>query len=161
MANWFISAMVKGDSSQKIDFEAEQWRGYLVMILALSTIFFGVKSYRDKDRNGYISFKDAFVNGLAITFVASVVYVIGWMIFYPNFIPDFADQYAAFEIEQFSELGLSPDEIDTKTKYLLEFNEMYKKPLVMAGFSFLEIFPVGIIIALISAFILKRKTGVN
>jgi len=39
------------------------------------------------------------------------------------------------------------------------FRELYKNPLVKIGITFLEIFPVGLLISLISAFLLKRKSA--
>lgn len=95
---------------------------------------------------------------MIIVLIASVLYVIGWMIYYPNFIPDFADQYLDFQKQLLQEQGVSGAVYDTRIAELEKFNEMYKKPLIMAGFTFLEIFPVGLVVALISAYILKRKT---
>lgn len=131
--------------------------GYLSMLIALSTVYFGVRNYRDQHLGGVISFKDAFLNGMIIVLIASVIYVTNWMIYYPNFMPDFADQYAAGQIESFKEAGLSGDELQVKITEVEEFNEIYKNPFVMAGMTFLEVFPVGLIIAVISAFFLKRK----
>ena len=60
------------------DAGASQWFGYLVMILALSVIFLGVKRYRDQELGGVIRFGKAMAVGLGITLVASVVYVATW-----------------------------------------------------------------------------------
>ena len=62
-------------------FANSEWLGYLIMIAALSLIFFGVKSYRDHELGGVISFWDATKVGLGITLVASLVYVLGWEIY--------------------------------------------------------------------------------
>jgi hypothetical protein len=35
--------------------------------------------------------------------------------------------------------------------------EMYKNPVIMAGITLMEILPVGLLITLISSFILKKK----
>ena len=79
------------------------------------------------------------------------------MIYYSNFIPDFADMYAASQIESLAEAGLSQAEIELKTAEIEEFNDVYKNPLIMAGVTFLEVFPVGLIVALVSALILRRE----
>ena len=133
--------------------------GYATFILALSTVFFGVRAYRDKQRNGFISFKDAFLNGMIIVLIASVIYVVGWMFYYPNFMPDFVDQYRAQQIALVQDSGLPAEETSQKIAEINQQMDTYSHPLVMAGFTFLEIFPVGLIIALITAFILKRKTA--
>ena len=141
-----------------MDFELGELIGYASMILALSTVFFGVKSYRDKQRNGFISFKDAFLNGLIIVLIASVIYVVGWMIYYPNFMPDFADQFLQHEQAKLMKEGLAQEVVDRKMAEMKNMMAMYDNPVLMAGLTFLEIFPVGVVVALVSAFILKRKT---
>ena len=54
------------------------WFGYLVMLVALSLIFVGVKRYRDSQCGGVINFGPAFVLGLAIAAVAALVYALVW-----------------------------------------------------------------------------------
>lgn len=119
--------------------------GYLTMLIAFTTVYFG------------ISFKEAFLNGMIVVLVASTMYVLVWMIYYPNFMPDFADQYAANQIQSLNESGLEYNELEVKIKEVEDFTKNYKNPIVMAGFTFLEVFPVGLIVALIVAFILKRN----
>ena len=50
-----------------------EWFGYLVMLVALSLIFVGVKRYRDVECGGVIRFGRAFGLGLGIAAVAGVV----------------------------------------------------------------------------------------
>ena len=47
--------------------------------------------------------------------------------------------------------------IDAKVNELKKFEEMYQNPLFNALITFSEIFPVGLIISVICALILKRK----
>lgn len=126
--------------------------GYATMALALTTVFIGIKRHGDKELAGKISFKPAFVMGLYITFVASVIYVMGWMIYYPNFMPDFASQYAEHQMK-----GLSHDEVVRKQKEMQDWMRIYENPLAVVGITFMEIFPIGSVVALVSAFILSKK----
>jgi Protein of unknown function (DUF4199) len=145
--------------SQSSDFSGGEVLGYLSMIVSLSMVFFGVRSFRDQHLQGSISFGAAFKIGLMITLIASVFYVAGWMIYY-NFSPalqDFPDKYLAHLIEELNKKGGSPEEIARKTEQYRRNMELYKKPFVMIGMSFLEILPVGLVIDLISAFILRKK----
>ena len=62
-------------------FEASQMEngqiiGYITMIVGFSTIFFAIKQYRDTHLDGRIKFGKAFLVGLYITIVASLVYVV-------------------------------------------------------------------------------------
>jgi len=130
--------------------------GYLSLFVALSMIFFGIRRIREK-AGGKISFKTAFISGLSMAVIASLIYVVGWIIYYPNFIPDFADTYTNSQIELVKAKGLSPEETQKEIEELWEFNKSYKKPHIMAGYTFLEIFPLGFFVALISATILRKR----
>ena len=70
------------------DSEGSMLLGYTTMLVAFSLIFVNIKNYRDKN-GGFISFSLAFRIGLAISLIASTIYVIGWMIEYYVFFPDF------------------------------------------------------------------------
>ena len=70
-----------------------EWLGYAIMIIALSVIFFAVKSYRDDRLGGAIRFWTAFRLGLGISIVAGVVYVLGWEIYYQTLGGDFMERY--------------------------------------------------------------------
>lgn len=158
IASWWISNLIFAPAEgEAYDFSQGEWLGYLSMLLALTAVFVGVKNHRDHFRSGIISFREAFVSGFYIVLVASVIYVIGWMIYYPNFMPDFPDQYMSYQLEQYKESGLSEAEITTKQQEMKEWMDMYKNPFVMAGMTFMEIFPVGLIVALIAAAVLKKK----
>jgi hypothetical protein len=91
--------------------------------------------------------------------VASAIYVIGWMIFFniSEIAQTFPEQYMEYMKEQWAAKGLSVDEINEKSKKIEMNFENYKNPVIMAGMTLLEILPVGILISLISALILKRK----
>src|ERR1700744_4574158 len=65
--------------------------GYTTMLIAFSLIFVCIKSWRDRN-GGFISFGKAFGIGLSITFIASTIYMLGWMIEYYAFFPDFYDK---------------------------------------------------------------------
>lgn len=130
--------------------------GYLTMIVALSMIFFGVKRYRDRDLGGVIKFLPAFLMGLAIAVVAGVIYVLGWEVYMAatdgSYMKAYMDHYIAGEKAK----GLSGAALD---KLVAEMNTMMtayntNMPYRM-GITFMEIFPVGVIIALISAALLQ------
>jgi hypothetical protein len=135
--------------------------GYASMLLAFSLIFVGIKNYRDKYNNGVVSFGKAFRIGLYISLIASTIYVITWMIDSTYFIPDFTDKYAAHMVEKLKASGASQAEIDKQVLEMGKFKEMYKNPLFRAMITYVEILPIGIIISLIAAAILKRKENHN
>ena len=53
--------------------------------------------------------------------------------------------------------GTPEAEIEKTQKEMTEFGEMYKNPLIRFPMTMLEILPVGVIVTLISAALLRRK----
>lgn len=131
--------------------------GYLSMLIAFSLIFVAVKNYRDKQNGGVISFGKAFKMGLLIALIASTMYVIMWAFVYNFYMPDFMDKYCAQMIEN-ARATSTPAEIQKLTEQMNTQKEMYKNPLFFVLFTYMEILPVGLIVSLITALILKRKT---
>lgn len=155
MSAWAVGGVAWCYSSG--NFEGNMLLGYASMILAFSLMFVGVKNYRDKYNGGIISFGKAFRIGLYITLVASTLYVLVWLVDYYVFIPDFMDKYSAHVINKAQNSGASANEIAAKTKEINTMKEMYNTPLMVVLLTYMEIFPVGLIISIISALILKRK----
>lgn len=134
-----------------------QWLGYLVMIAALSLIFFGVKQFRDREQGGVIRFWRAFQVGLGITVVASLVYVVGWEINLALTDYRFIDEYAASQLNAQREAGASEAELAELTAEMDRMKAMYGQVVPRLLITFGEIFPVGLLIALISAAVLRRS----
>ena len=141
-----------------IDFKNGYYYGYGLMILAFSLIFVGTKITRDKYNGGTISFGKAFRVGLYITLIASTVYVILWLIDNYFFIHDFAARYSAYMLEKLRASGASEAEIAKQTAQMASFSEMYKNPFFVILMTYAEIIPVGLIVSVISALTLKRKS---
>lgn len=135
--------------------------GYSGMLIAFIFIFIAVKSYRDKQNNGVISFGEAFKIGLYITLIASTFYVVTWLIEYYFFMPDFMDKLISSTMENLKAQGLSPNEIAAKSKEMEMYREWYKNPILVILMSYMEILPVGLLVTLISSLILKRKKAME
>jgi len=140
------------------NFEGNMILGYATMLLAFSLVYVGIKNYRDKHNNGILSFGKAFKIGLLITLVASTIYVIAWLVDYYLFIPDFMDKYTQGILDQTKADGASQFDLDKKAAEMASYREMYKNPLLVVLFTYIEILPVGLIVTLISALLLKRKS---
>jgi len=132
--------------------------GYLSMIIAFALIYVAVKNYRDKFNNGVISFGRAFSIGLFIALIASTLYVVTWAIVYHFFIPDFMDIYTAQMMEEAAASG-TPKEMEQTAAQVKQYKELYKSPLFFALMTYAEILPVGLIVSLITAAVLKRSRG--
>lgn len=131
--------------------------GYLIMLVALSMIFVGTKRYRDRELGGVIKFGRAFLVGLGISAVASVIYVGAWEVNLAMTDYAFIEDYTAFEIAKKKESGIAGAELE---KVIAEMNEVkanYGKLAYRLPMTFSEIFPVGLLVSLISALILRNS----
>ena len=152
-----VVAMVPMCMSENADLDKSEIVGYAGMVLAFVMVFVGIRSYRENAGGGAITFGKAFKVGIVITLIACAVYVITWEIVYFNFVPDFGEKYAARVVKQMQADGATVAAVAAKQKQLVEFGKLYKNPLINAGVTFLEVFPVGLIVTLVSAAILRRR----
>jgi len=130
--------------------------GYLIMVIALTMIFLGVKRYRDSSLGGVIRFGPAFLLGLMIAAVAGAVYVLGWEGYLAATGHKFIEEYAASVIEARKAAGLAGEALAAEIAKMDELKRNYANPLFRLPMTFIEIFPVGAVIALVSAAILRN-----
>jgi hypothetical protein len=151
--------LCEGLLSDSLSLNTRMIFGYATMILGFSLIFVAIKNYRDTHSNGQITFGKALGIGLWITLIASTVYVVVWMIDFSFFIPDFGDKYQAQALAEMKASGASAAEIQKQSAEMAVMMAKYKaNALYRIMFTYLEIAPVGILISLIAAAILRRNT---
>jgi hypothetical protein len=141
----------------KIGFDKGEVLGYATIVLSFLLVFFGVRSYRDNVGTGEITFAKAFAVGISITLITCAFYVVTWEVLYFNFLHGFMDTYGAHTIQKLKAAGASPAAIQAQLQQLKKYKEMYDNPLFNAAMTFIEPFPVGLVITLISAAILRKK----
>jgi hypothetical protein len=140
-----------------INFKNGEVIGYTAIFLSFLLVFFGIRAYRE-NAGGVISFGRAFSVGILITLISCVFYVASWEILYYNFMPDFVDKCAAQEIEVMREKGATDAAIVAKKKQMETLKTLYDNPLTNAAVTMIEPFPVGLLVTLVSAAILRRRT---
>lgn len=138
------------------DFKGNDLLGYVAMVVVFSLIYFGIRNYRNKQLDGFISFGKAFKTGFFIALLASTMYVVTWLFYYYLFVPDFLDYYIDYVLKLTPEADLAD-----KTKKMEDFKEMYENPLFVVLVTYAEVLPIGLVIALISSFALKKKKKSN
>jgi hypothetical protein len=132
--------------------------GYTTMVLAFLLVFFGIRSYRDTIGAGRISFLRALGVGLLIMLIASVCYVISWEVIYHNFMPDFGEKYTARAAEEARNSGKSPEQVAQQVEQMKQMMALYKNNIFFnLALTLLEPLPVGLVMTLISAVILRRR----
>lgn len=143
--------------ADKIGFDKGEYLGYSVIVLSFLLVFFGIRSYRDNVGDGQITFAKGFLVGLGITVISSLCYVATWEVLYFRFLPGFMDKYGAYMVQKLQASGASAAAIQAQVEQTKKFKEMYDNPLINAAMTFIEPFPVGLVITLISAAVLRRK----
>jgi len=131
--------------------------GYANIVLAFLLVYFGIRSYRDNLAGGAITFGRGFAIGISITLISCVFYVVSWEIVYFNFMSHSMDSYFAAAIQKAQSSPGTPEAIQAKVAAIRHSQQLYQNPLVNALYTFIEPFPVGLVITLISAVVLRKK----
>ena len=105
----------------------------------------------------YAAFANAFGVGILITLISCVFYVGSWMVMSNTVMTDFVEKYSTYTMETLRASGATQAIIDAKAGELAQFKTMYANPLWVMAFTFLEPFPVGLLVTLVTALTLKRK----
>lgn len=131
--------------------------GYTAIVISFLFVFFGVRAYRESLDGAPLTFANAFGVGLMITLISCAFYVASWMVMERTVMPDFMDKYSEYVLTELRTSGATQVAVDAKVKELADFKTMYANPLLVMAFTFLEPFPVGLLVTLVSALTLRRK----
>ena len=160
IAGAIVSLMILGSiplwNRGILTFDNSEIAGYTTIVVALSMVFFGIKSCRDYHFGGSISFWQGVKVGLLITLIGSLMYVLAWEIS-QSLMPDFSDRMWEHFAEDAKKEAKDEAELNAAVQEIETWKKLYKNPVVRFGMTLMEIFPVGILITLISAAILRKK----
>ena len=131
--------------------------GYTAIFLSFVLVFFGIRTYRE-NHGGAISFGRAFTVGILITLISCLFYVASWeVIYFGNLMPGHLEKYAAHVATKMREQGATETAIAAKTQQLQQLKKLYDNPLTNAAVTMIEPLPVGLIVTLVSAGILRKR----
>lgn len=148
---WLGVAVLTGEGQA-----GSQLFGYLSMLLALSFIFVAIKRFRDIERGGVIKFWPALWLGLQVTLVATAFYVVTWEIYLATTDGSWMADYIAAEIAAREAAGASQTEIDRFAAEMQGFVDLYANWWFRMPMTAIEILPVGLIVSLVSAGLLRN-----
>lgn len=114
--------------------------GYATIVVSLLFVYFGIRHFRDRQNQGKISLKKGIVIGLLITIFTSAGIALADYIYTAVINPDFFEEYAKMV------------KAKDPTVEIPEFTSGQA-----AIFMFAIVFVIGLIISLISSFMLQRK----
>ncbi len=142
----------------KMNFDTLEIFGWISIITSLSFVFFGIKHFRDQLNKGVVTFGKALLIGIAISAIAGLTIGILDIMYVTLINPDFTSEYVQFTLEKMQQT-LSVEEFSIQKEKLLEQMKTFENPVFSGLFMFTLVFATGIIISLISALILQRKTN--
>jgi len=143
--------------ADRIGFDRGLYLGYTIIVLSFLLVYFGIRSYRETDGGGQITFARAFGIGILITLITCICYVVTWEIIYFNFMPDFLDKYGAYVLAKAKASGVSEAALQAKMAELARSKALYNNVFYNSAETFLEPFPVGLLMTLLSAAMLRKK----
>jgi hypothetical protein len=142
---------------EQIGFENAMLVGYTNIILGSSMIYFAIASYK-KNNGGEISFGKAFKIGLWLALIASAIYALIWVILINTVMTDFCQQYHNYMIQDLQKHHADAKKIaEAEDELKMVNNIMNNPPLLFLEAMFVECFPVGLLISLVAAAILRTK----
>jgi hypothetical protein len=133
--------------------------GYTSIVLSFLLVYFGIRSYRDNVGDGHITFAKGFGIGICITLISCVFYVGTWEVLSRTVFQDFMDKYSAAMVAKAQASGATAQVVQAKIAEIQHMKEMYAHPVYRMLMTFIEPFPIGLLITLISAAVLRKKAG--
>lgn len=131
--------------------------GYTAIVLSFLLVTFGIRSYREQS-GGTITFTRGFTVGILITLISCAFYVATWQLIYFKLQPGFMDEWETYAVERVRAEGGGAEKIEATRQQLRSFKKAYDNPLTNAAYTFIEPFPVGLLVTVISAAALRRRT---
>lgn len=133
--------------------------GFGSMLVSFALLFVAIIKYRNNYNNGVLTFLEGLKVGLLISIITATIYVVSWNFYFNMKAPDFFEKYAAASIKQMENDGKStPKEIEDAKVEMQEKGEKYKNSTVYRmGVTYMEILPMGVVVSLIAALVLRRK----
>lgn len=143
-----------------IDLDYGMLFGYASMLVALSMVFFGIKSYRDNYAGGRITFWKGMQIGMLITVIAALMYFAGWMSYtlaFPGFDERFTAKYTEHTVGKMQASGAAQAEIDAALENAEMMKTLLSNPFIFFLIAMMEFIPVGLVVTLVSAALLRKS----
>jgi hypothetical protein len=118
--------------------------GFSSMFLSFLFVLIGIKQ-QESLKGLENSFWNSFKTGLFISAIISTIYVLVWLVIYYNFYPEFMENYSDIILK-----STKPEELAAKTLELEQMKEDYKNPMVVVIYTYLEVFPLGVLVSLVT-----------
>jgi len=143
---------IQNHDSQKADIF-----GYASMVLSALLVFFGIRSYREKESAGRLTYGRGLLVGVLITLVSWACFSVAFELIYFWIVPDYGEKFAACMVERARESGGTPADIEKARSQAAMFRRLWDNPFTNAALTLATLFPVGFAAAAVSAAILRKR----
>lgn len=127
-----------------------QWLGYLLLI---TFMVLGLKSYRDEDLGGFISFGKSLGTGILIAVFGSILTGAFTVILFTFIAPDMLQKILEMTQQQLTEQGMSEEQINLS----MEWTKKFMTPLWLFVFSVVGGAFMGLLFGLFVSIFLRRE----
>src|SRR5262245_23196801 len=138
----------------KASYRTAELIGYTSIVIAMLFTFFGVRAYREKVAGGRMTFGRGLAVGLLITLVSCACYVVTWQVMYYG-VPGMPDKLKACMARKAEDSGGTPEQIAEEKQKLEAMMKMFENPVLNVALTFVEPFPIGLAVSLLSAAVLR------
>ena len=156
MSGVFLVFYLIGGEPDPSHYRTGEIVGYTTMILSMLTIFFGMRSYRNKKLGGYITFIKGFLLGILIAAFAGLIFAAFSTFETAVLMPDFTDNYYNYQIEQLESSDLPQEQVQQRIEQMKNMPAFVKHPIFQGFLMGITVFLIGLPIAIISALILRK-----
>ncbi|MFZ7115090.1 MAG: DUF4199 domain-containing protein [Bacteroidota bacterium] len=133
-----------------IQSRAPQYLSYAVLVIV---IIMGIKSYRDQDLGGYISYSKALGTGTLIALYSGIISAAFSIIFFMFIAPEMTEQIIAAAQENMAKQGMSEEQMQMG----IDWTRKFMQPTWLFTFSVLTTVFLGFVFSLLIAVFLKKE----
>ncbi len=127
--------------------------GYISLVIMIVGLFFGIKSFRDNARGGFLTYGQAVGAGAVISLYAAILSAIFAYVLYAYIDPDLVQKVLEVSRDKLMEKGLSDEQIEMSMK----ISSKFVKPWIMSVSAIFNGVVFGTLISLILGIFLKRE----
>ncbi|MBP6334484.1 MAG: DUF4199 domain-containing protein [Bacteroidia bacterium] len=127
-----------------------QWVGYVLLVIF---IILGIKSYRDQDLGGHISYGKSLGTGILIATFGGIITGAFSILFFTVIAPDMLETIIAASQEKMLEQGMDENSMEMA----LEYTRKFMTPTWMFIFSILGSAVMGLLFSLIISVFMKKE----
>jgi len=131
--------------------------GYSTIVVSALILFFGIRSYRQRTADGRMTFGRGFLVGILITLIFCACHIVTFEILYFKVLPDFGDKWSACQVDRARAKGGSPQDVAAAEKNAQTVKKLFDNPATNALVNFATTFPIGLVLAGVSAAILRKR----